>query len=168
MKVFLDKDFAYNLISNDMIATSIDYLNTHIGFGGAKSVRYSKYSLDRYVVTVDAINKGLKSINIQSAFELLNLSKYEDTQWQIIYDLKAKCIKWRTKNNDIIKKLMLTDYHLKKECITIEMDTMEQNIYTKSRNFMLANSFFKENVFFKIIKISNLDIETLVSNPEKI
>jgi hypothetical protein len=151
-----------------MIGTSLDYLNIHLGFGGKKSVQFSKYSLDRYVVTVDAIHNGLESVSIQNAFELLNLSKYEDTQWQIIYDLEAKCIQWRTKNNHIIKKLLLTDFYLKKECITIEMDTMEQNIYAKSRNLMLVNSFFKGNVLFEKMKISDLDIETLASNPERV
>lgn len=165
MKVFSNNDFAYKVITNDMIDTSIDYLHNHIGFGGTKSVQYSKYSLDRFVVTIDAIQKSLKSDNIQNAFELLNLSKYDDTQWQIIYDLNEMCVKWRTKNNDIVNKLRLADFMNKNNCITIEMDSAEQRAYTKSRNIMLVNQFFKESVYFKGIKLNNSDIEILASFP---
>jgi len=168
MIVYSNEEFTYQVITNDMIGTSLDFLNTHAGYGGTKLVKPSKYSLDRYVVTVDAIQKGLKSESITSAFELLDLSSYENTQWQIVYDLGAKCIKWRTKNNKAIKELVLADFDFNKECLTIEMDTSEQNMFTKSRNLMLVSSFFKETLFDKGIKISDLEIENLASNSENV
>lgn len=167
MKVYSNNDFAYRVITNDMIGTSIDYLNTHIGFGGTKSVQYSKYSLDRYVVTIDAIQNSLKLDNTPCAFELLNLSKYDDTQWQIVYDFKTLGVKWRTKNNDFIKELSLSDFANKNECIIIEFDTAEKKVYTKSRNLILVNRFFKECIYFRGIKINDKDIEILASYPEK-
>lgn len=167
MKVYSNKSFAYEVITNDMIGTSLDYLNIHEGFGGSKTVQYSKYSLDRYVVTVDAVQKRLKSVNIQVAFDLLNLSEYEDTQWQIVYDLKAMSINWRTKSNEILNELFFDDFADITGCITIEFDTKEQNACTKSGNLMLVKRFFKESVYFIGVKISDKDIEVLASHPEK-
>lgn len=93
MKVYFNNEFAYQLITNDVIDTSAYFLNTHIGFGGTKAIQFSKFSLDRYVVTVDAIQKSLISHNIPNSFEWLNLSMYNDTLWQIACDLNTLRIK---------------------------------------------------------------------------
>lgn len=167
MEVYSNNDFPYQVITNDMIKTSVDYLNAHTGYGGSKSLQYSKYSLDRYAITVDALHKNLSSEKNLNAFELLNLSKYEDTQWQIIFDLKTMNIKWRTKSGEIIKELLLTDFINKKECITIEMETNKLSAYTNSRNLKLVSRFFKERIYFREISISDSDIVYLASYPEK-
>jgi choloylglycine hydrolase len=166
MKVYSNNDFAYQVITNDMIGTSIDYLNIHIGFGGTKSAQFSKYSLDRFVVTIEAIQNGFKSDSTPSVFKLLNLSKYDDTQWQIVYNLKDLSIKWRRKVNDRINELRLSDFVNKDECIILELDTAEKNKYSKSRNLILANRFFKESTYFGGIKIKDNDIEILASISE--
>lgn len=167
MKVYSGNDFAYQVITNDMIGTSIDYLNIHAGFGGVKPIQYSKYSLDRYVVTVDAVQMSLKSEKITNAFDLLNLTEYEDTQWQIVYDFKASGLKWRTISNETINELCLADFVNKTDCITIEFDTKEQKAYTNSRNLALVKRFFKESVYFIGVRTSDKDIEILASIPEK-
>lgn len=167
MKVYSNEVFTWQVIANDMIGTSLDYLNIHLGFGGTKPVKYSKYSLDRYVVSVNAIQTGLKLNGIPNAFELLGLSICEDTQWQIVYDLEARCIKWRTKDNGFINELRLAGFENKTACITIEIDNMEQNVYTKERNVRLINSFFNESMYFKGIKINDADISILSTYPEK-
>jgi len=167
MFVYSNNDFAYEVITNDMIDTSIDYLNTHLGFGGTKSVKYSKYSLDRYVVTIDAIQKEIKSKSIPDAFDLLDKSKYEDTQWQIVYNMDKNCIKWRTSSNNSINEIRVLDFMTKNECVIIDLDSMEQQQYTKSRNLQLVNQFFRESIYFKGIKITDSDIDILASYPEK-
>lgn len=167
MKVYSNNNFAYKTITNDMIETSVDYLKTHIGFGGMKPIQYSKYSMDRYVVTVDALQKSLISGIIPNAFELLDASKYEDTQWQIVYDINALSIKWRTTSNYSIKELYLSEFVNNKECIIIELNTAEKYKYTKSSNLILINRFFKESIYYNGKTVNDKEIDILASYPEE-
>jgi choloylglycine hydrolase len=45
------------VIANDMLQTSKDYLATHQGYEGTKKITRTKISLDRFVVTKDALKK---------------------------------------------------------------------------------------------------------------
>ncbi len=167
MKIYYNDKFHNKVITNDMIDTSVDYLNTHLGFGGTKSVKYSKFSLDRYVVIVDELKKVIDAKIHFDDIEILDKSKYEDTQWQIIYDFENMSIKWRTQSENHIKQILLNDYIHEKNCLTIDINNKETKEYTYLINLELITHFFKDSKYFKSLRVRDSDIEFMASYPEK-
>lgn len=163
--IYSNDEFYYKVITNDMYDTSVDYLKTHHEFGGIKSIGKSSYSLDRFVVTVDAINRKGSSYSRSFSFDLLNLSKNNDTQWQILYDLKHLKIKWKIVNKEVANEIDLSEFVQMRNCLTVELDTMDKDNYSRDRNMILANHFFKESIYFKAMRVRDNEIAVLVDHP---
>lgn len=98
MILIREDDFKYPVIANDMYKTSIDYLNTHEGYGGKKVLMKSDMSLDRFAVTVDALIHN-KYSQQEECFDILNLAAFALTQWSIVYDPVNKFVLYRSKNS---------------------------------------------------------------------
>ncbi len=163
--IYSNDEFYYKVITNDMYDTSVDYLKTHHEFGGIKSIGKSSYSLDRFVVTVDAINSKGSSYSRSFSFDLLNLSKNNDTQWQILYDLKQLKIKWMIVNKAVANEIDLSEFVQMRNCLTVELDTMDKDNYSRDRNMILVNHFFKESIYFKAMRVCDNEIAVLVDHP---
>jgi hypothetical protein len=91
------------VIANDMLSTSEDYLATHAGWGGTRAVRASDLSLDRFVVTTDALRQGLRPRDVEGCFALLERSRFAETRWQVVYDLSAITIWTRADRSDPVR-----------------------------------------------------------------
>jgi choloylglycine hydrolase len=98
------------VIANDMLETSRDYERIHQGYGGTRPVTKSDMSLDRYMVTVDALRQIRAGGRIPASwFEVLDASAFAQTQWQILYHAAAGRIEYRTKANRSISAIDMQD-----------------------------------------------------------
>ncbi len=98
------------VIANDMLETSRDYERIHQGYGGTRQVTKSDMSLDRYMVTVDALRRiRAHGRTLDSWFAVLDAGAFAQTQWQILYHAPAGRIEYRAKANRAVRTIHLQD-----------------------------------------------------------
>ena len=88
------------VIANDMLSTSNDYLAIHQGYGGTKTITRTEMSIDRYVVTTDAIDRRNQCLDVNRCFGLLEPSRCSDTKWNVVYDIPSVKIYFNTLGHD--------------------------------------------------------------------
>jgi len=103
MKVHTGDSMPAPVLTNDTYESSMAYLETHQGFGGAQPVPTSGRSLDRFVRAAAAVsefdpNAGDNAVDF--AFGVLaSVGQGEFTQWSIVYDMDGLRVSFRTNGN---------------------------------------------------------------------
>lgn len=154
-----NSSFPYPVITNDMYSTCVDYLNIHTGYGGGKEIRQTDMSIDRFVVTADAINK-IPLQDRQSCFRLLQLSTYANTQCSIVFDTKETVALYKAKGASCMQAITMKDV----PCVDYPLVLIPgEKTFTKLtfvKNLELLQFFMVKSNYFKA-KVADKDITGL-------
>lgn len=157
----------YPVITNDMYETSIGYLNIHENYGGKKAITNTDMSVDRFVVTIDALKNhpNENNLSIEDIYEILQLTSWKLTEWQVVSDPAHKVMAYRTRTCPEIRKIDLTqiDFPGITSALYREMDenTTELKSYSPERNYQIVKGFFLENKHFGHLKVPEKDLLAL-------
>lgn len=153
---YRNSQLPYPVVTNDMYSTCIDYLNIHTGYGGSKKINQTDMSIDRFVVTVDTLNK----IPVQdrlNCFKVLQLSTYANTQFSIVFDSKEAVILCKMTANSRAEIINIKDA----PCVDYTLVKMPgEKSFTKltfAKNLELLQFFMVESNYFKT-KVAEKDI----------
>lgn len=149
-------------LTNNTYADSIRYAKRFEGFGGEDPVKNTTSSLDRFVQAGDRVRqyKDMKNIDITDhAFGTLKIvSQGEYTMWSIVYDVKNRSIRFRTKVSPAIKSLDFKafDFSGATPCRVLDIDTKKPGDaapafvdYTTEINKKLIVESWKNTSFLK-------------------
>lgn len=111
--VFRGIDYTACALANNSYTYSLSYLSNYIGWGGSTPIPTNvSSSPDRFVKAADMVENypGTGTIPIiEYGFSVLD-SVWEDTKWQLVYDLDSLCIYYRHLSDTSIKIIRLNDY----------------------------------------------------------
>ena len=100
-------------LANHAYAESLKFLKTHKGFGGKLAVPQGSSSLDRFVRAASLLKKkaSKKKDMVTRAFDILDSVRSGDfSKWNIVYDLAAKKVSFRTLGHADIKSVSLDGF----------------------------------------------------------
>lgn len=109
----LDNDVIIPVLTNNSYSNSLKYAKHHKGFGGSRIVSDGPESPERFVraaTLLNAINTKNNEPLHDDAFYILNAVSQDDTQWSIVYDIGARSITFKTKQNSTLQKISLCDF----------------------------------------------------------
>lgn len=148
-KAYTGDSLPYPALANDSYPDSLNNLKQYNGFGGTEDILPS---YDRFAKAVD-LRKDFSETTVQPAFNhafsiLSALSQDNYTQWNIVYDLTGKVLRFRTTQTPTIKEIPFTSFDFR--CSTpVQVLTMDINAtgnvasffvpYTKDFNRNLVN-----------------------------
>jgi choloylglycine hydrolase len=109
-------------LTNDDYPSSLAALSQVEGFGGRDAVPSDKTSLSRFARTAAGLSFG----TVEAAFEALDSVRVTTyTKWQIVYDLEARQIHYRTTAQPSIKWVKVDE--VKRSCaqgaVSLDIDT---------------------------------------------
>ena len=166
-------------LTNDTYQSSLAYLSSFLGFGGNRALPNSSSSLDRFV-RASALNKqfaetGNPADAITHAFATLkNVAQGSHTQWNIVYDLNAMRVHFRTRANDNIKFIDMAALNWACEApvqvLTIDHPTPGDiapslKAYSYEANRDLIGRSYKGTSFLAAVPASEMDVDARY--PEK-
>lgn len=167
-QVINEEKLKYGVLTNDGYDTCLLYLEQHEGYGkGKKKITYTDMSIDRYVITVDAINKLDKSKNDDAAsmFEILDLTRYEDTKWQIVYKPIEGKIYYKSEKLNKIQEIELGDIDFEnnstKSAKNIDVDNCDFHSFNPDENYELLYYFFSNMKFLSRAKDNEKKLKEL-------
>ena len=106
-------DLVVNTLTNSTYAASVEYLGQFVGFGGESPIPESAGSLDRFV---RASALALQEATLPEPDEvfgiLTSVSQGDYSKWNIVYDLTAGRMHWRTLTMPKIKWVDLAHFDL--------------------------------------------------------
>ncbi|MCX6116149.1 MAG: linear amide C-N hydrolase, partial [Proteobacteria bacterium] len=94
------------VLTNSTFKNSMDYLSEFVGFGGDSPIPTGMNSLDRFVRTSNHLLKanGLQTReSVGFGFEGLEGVENDETMWQIVYDIDAKRVYFRSRSAENVK-----------------------------------------------------------------
>jgi len=154
-----NNQFPYPVVTNDMYSTCVDYLNIHAGYGGIKEIHQTDMSIDRFVVTANAIMK-ISAQDRQNCFRILQMSTYANTQCSIVFDTKETVALYRAKGTPRMEVIAIKDV----PCVDYPLVLMPgEKTFTKltfAKNLELLQFFMVESNYFKA-KVAKKDITGL-------
>jgi choloylglycine hydrolase len=171
-------------LTNDTYKKSLEYLNTHKGFGGQQKFSFTRDSLDRFATAAKKI-KDYQSQRkpstpiVDYAFDILSaVSQGKVTVWSIVYDVPHFRIYFKTVRKNEIKTIDLRDFDFTCEppVKVLDMNTdLKGNVtgqlvdYTTEMNremvFAVFNNYKSRN-FMK--GTSDFALEILARFPENL
>ena len=99
------------IITNSTCAQSKSFLRSHTGFGGTQTIPTGLKSLHRYarlaLISQQASNDSESPFNVVFA-ALDSVRNPNSTRWQVVYDLKAKQMHFRTRDNRAVRRVDLS------------------------------------------------------------
>jgi len=97
--VHTGKSLPAAVLTNATYEQSLGELQQHQGFGGSKAVPSRNQGGTRFVCAADQVRKlsAAPACNVDQAFGVLDQVAQTETQWRIVYDLKARQIHFRTR-----------------------------------------------------------------------
>jgi len=149
------------VIANDMLSTSNDYLAIHQGYGGTKSIARTGMSIDRFVVTKDAIEKGNQCLDVNGCFGLLELSRFSDTKWQVVYDISLSKLYFKTAGHDDPYMIEMAALEFQDKKHPGYMNIYHRNGFreiTLNDNLSLMRDFFSDSYISQFMKAIDHDI----------
>lgn len=100
----------YPVLSNNHYENSLGYLGNFLGFGGDMEVRPDNSSGGRFVKVTSMLKIGKQRDTIEdTAFEILDSVRQDDTQWSIVYDISTRSIHYKTMENRTVRTIELKD-----------------------------------------------------------
>ncbi|MBI9037104.1 MAG: linear amide C-N hydrolase [Bacteroidales bacterium] len=100
-------------LSNSSYNYSLNYLSNFIGWGGSNPIPVNvSGTKDRFVKAADMVKNYPGSATIpviKYGFSILD-SVWENTKWQLVYDLDSLCINYRLLSDTSIRTIHLRDY----------------------------------------------------------
>lgn len=91
------------VLTNDTYANSVRYLARHAGFGGERHVGDGHDSPERFVRVAGLLQGYGRAAQadqpdnaVEHAFAILSAVAQADTQWSIVYDLRARAVRFVT------------------------------------------------------------------------
>ncbi len=159
-QVINEKELKYGVLTNDSYDTCLLYLEQHEGYGkGKKKITYTNISIDRFVVTVDAIRKmNRKELHETEIFNILDLTKYEDTKWQIVYEPREQKIYYKSQRVNQLQVIDMKKIDFQNKIIrtvmNIDANHSEFEMFDANRNYELMEQFFR-NLRVSIINRKN-------------
>jgi choloylglycine hydrolase len=94
-------------LTNNTYESSMAQLRLHDGFGGNRPIPQGSGSIERFIKISDHLAKlrfPAPRDSVDFAFEGLNIVKASDSKWQIVYDIEAKQIHFRSKTAPAVKR----------------------------------------------------------------
>ena len=162
MKVHEADTLPVTALTNNTYAESIQYAKLYEGLGGKRPVENTTSSLDRFVQAGDRAMRyrSMKNIDIiDYAFGTLKIVSQGDfTRWSIVYDVKNRAIRFRTREAPAIKSLDFKafDFSGTTPCRVLEIDTKKPGDaaaafvdYTTEINKKLVYESWKKTSFLK-------------------
>lgn len=114
VKVYSENTLRVPLLTNNSYENSLEYLKYHRGFGGSRMVSPGSESPERFVRAATLLKKHQCSSDgseIEIAFEILASVKQHDTQWSIVYDIKAGEIQFKTLGETAIQRISFNEFN---------------------------------------------------------
>jgi choloylglycine hydrolase len=155
----------YNAITNSTYYSSV------------RGLKSAKGGCRRFKTIAAAVNKDYSAYSTTKltdrGFTILNSVKSEKrTQWQIIYDLKAKKIQFRTKDNSNIREINISDFNLNSNAdvmyASMKSDCKKDSFkkISKSINkYLLTNAFTKLKLQLPGVALNELVNYTTTAKP---
>ena len=139
----------------------------------SKEDAYKKNSIERFKIGSQLLEQS-NAGDVQTAFEILNQVKREDTQWQIVSDTKAKCLYFKGKESASIRSLSLAEIDFSKEAQSMQLDFIktektELEPFSFEDNRRLIEEFYNNEQIKSIMHIpdANMIINFIAGQAEK-
>ena len=175
--VHTGKTLPHPVLTNDTYESSIGYAKEHAGFGGSRPAANTMRSLDRFVRAAKLVSSpAARSASDPAAFAfgvLDSVSQGSQTQWRIVYDLRAMRVRFKTRANGRARYLDLgaLDYDCRTAVLVLDIDadlrgdvTGSLRPYTTAANRDLITRTFRGTDFLAEIPAELL--EALAVYPE--
>jgi penicillin V acylase-like amidase (Ntn superfamily) len=168
--VHTGKTLPHPVLTNDTYECSIGYAKEHAGFGGSRPVANTTSSLDRFVRAAGLISSPTaRSAGDAVAYAFATLdsvSQGSQTQWRIVYDLRAMRVHFKTLANGRARYLDLgaLDYDCRTPVLVLDIDadlrgdvTGSLRPYTTAANRALIARTFRQTDFLAELPDQMLD-----------
>ncbi|MFH2144226.1 MAG: linear amide C-N hydrolase [Bacteroidota bacterium] len=117
--VYTGANYTACALANSSYNYSLNYLSNYIGWGGSNPIPVNvSTSEDRFVKAADMVMQypGSGTVPlIEYSFSVLD-SVWENTKWQLIYDLDSLCIHYRLLSDLTIRTIYLSNFDF--DCAT--------------------------------------------------
>ena len=154
MLVYKDETYKIGVLANSTYENSINQFVTNEDKNEGEPLPTDiSNSLERFIKAAKMVEKYNNESPIPYSFSILDAVK-NDTQWQIIYDIKNLQIYYRTKSLDEIRILRMSDFSYQ-DTQTAPINDKEINMnwreYNKTIGAEMINGICKESEFINSI-----------------
>lgn len=153
----------FRVLTNDTYQNSLRYLDKFDGFGGSKKISTSSKSLPRFARACNLLSESqlaqAKSAEAY-AMKVIGSVKQKSSQWQIVYNISAKKLSFRTRKRKKIKTLDLNnlDFSCARPLKMLALNSKvsgnindKLKIYAVEANQKQIKKSFKLTKFLKVI-----------------
>jgi len=156
MLSYTGNDLPVRVLSNNSYAESVQYLRTHRGFGGERSVSEGLESTERFVRTATVLEDfewPVQGVLSDHAFTVLRSVEQPDTQWNIVYNISRRLVFFKTKSHRRLKiiRLEALDLSCGSPVLMLPVDTeagwvLTENFapYDPQKNRQLLETVFRK------------------------